>query len=442
MAVRNEPISADYLHAIHTHAIYSQALSTIDDLSRNGSINRLAHVWENTPEGELKQFLACILERAATLKDREPSLAAQLFGEDAQLSLPTAHTCGHKGDGLTAIISAETTTISRWTPKKWRECAACYALRVDRFVNQLNEEAKNAPLYWHHFNNRDQWKLKRDAWQKQNRRNAANIRFCAYPQTDGSIIVVATKKGNTDQQIKSAEFNALMHQWANTPPKSNISPCRNGWGGEYRGTKGDGRQVTQRKQANERIKLLSLVEKCLKNITLSTRHRYSDSPPAAKEITKLLTSVEDSAVLTWLHDEFHSSQRPTVLRACLNRLKAIKPSDEIAVQIFGFRGFQTVCEKFGVSAERNTFEIQISWGESFKLLNEASGGELLVRGGGNALTALTQAMTGQMSDFSDIEKPLNTMSEKSDISHSQPSFFSAFDSADNTQRSKNHEPKL
>ena len=315
------------------------------------------------------------------------------------LSLYTdlSHTCGAQCNAFTAIIHSDHTQIAAWKPQKWRTCDACFDERIGRFSMQIRFQQKKHVLYYSQWNN-SEWKRKRDAWRKRRKRNkSAEIYYTSFPQPDGSLIVIHNieKDGDEEMPTDPLEIKVLLNAWALTPIGKAIGNSRNGFGGDYRGTKGNQSEAARAAREAERERLYKLVCKSIANVTPDVAQSGIVNM-SAKSIADLLPYISDREALCWLYYEYHNGKkRVTVLKRILNRLHALKPCSGLSVQIFGW-GRNAVAKALSIELESGTATVKIDVLTAIQIITD-SATKYFVRGGGRAINR-------EMSAFLDIDQ--------------------------------------
>ena len=219
------------------------------------------------------------LERRRELvsKANGGELARQVFGETAVMVMPELdlgtglwptkpkHRHGGKtSEGAVVTIRDNKTQISRMTTPRWREtenkpaCPACYYERVQRNAKQILSEAQRHPLYFGSLPDKPSYE-RYTARTRQRRKNGKPAKYRAFPQADGSYFIITNcdidkEIGNknviTADHDKTELFN-LLFNLCQTPDGQRIASSE-GWGGNWQGTKGDGR-VKEAKRRGEKV---------------------------------------------------------------------------------------------------------------------------------------------------------------------------------------------
>jgi hypothetical protein len=204
----------------------------------------------------------------------EDDLADSLFGESGTAVVTTTppaivetvtiprnyptyptHTC--RSTVRVATIWADSLPIQSVTERHWRggvskntgesygRCEACYHQRVVRLTQQaIWEIERGERLYWQLSANVKQSTAK---YRKRRERGTA-VGYVALPDAKGGALIISNQSdGGELLTADCAEIYKLIYKHADTPEGRRESPT-DGWGGEWQGSKGDGRRKKARKE--------------------------------------------------------------------------------------------------------------------------------------------------------------------------------------------------
>ena len=169
------------------------------------------------------------------------------------------HTCQGKEEGGAVItIRAQETAISSIIVPSWRDsetrpgCRGCQHKRTKREARKVLFELGKRPLWGLYYDPAD---FNRFAARTRQRRRAQSIAgaYAAYPLTDGRFYVIHDQESEGGQPIsddRTEVFNLLKPVVNDTPDDKRISTS-GGWGGNWQGTKGDGRARQAKREGRE-----------------------------------------------------------------------------------------------------------------------------------------------------------------------------------------------
>lgn len=169
------------------------------------------------------------------------------------------HTCQGKEEGGAVItIRAQETAISPIIVPSWRDsetrpgCRGCQHKRTKREARKVLFELGKRPLWGLYYDPAD---FNRFAARTRQRRRAQSIAgaYAAYPLTNGRFYVIHDQESEGGQPIgddRTEVFNLLKPVVNDTPDDKRISTS-GGWGGNWQGTKGDGRARQAKREGRE-----------------------------------------------------------------------------------------------------------------------------------------------------------------------------------------------
>lgn len=168
------------------------------------------------------------------------------------------HTCNNgKRDGAVITVYDDETAVSAITTPAWRQtekhpqCPGCYHDRVVRQSQQIQQELKRAGrLYWSILDNAEKSKVI-TRLRKQRERNSIEFVYRVFPLENDESVIVSNEIDGHKMPHDNAQIYELIRQWANTPMGCKVSSSE-GWGGDFQGTKGDGRRKHEKKNGTDR----------------------------------------------------------------------------------------------------------------------------------------------------------------------------------------------
>lgn len=200
------------------------------------------------PMGALKKLLT---EEPQSLPaefwpDRDTAMVAPLQETDSGIwPERPKHTCKDGAGGWVITLRISTpSSINPETERKYQDCDACMYDRAKRHSHQILEEAANytEPLSWMTVSDQTAFKKLTSKWRQRRNRNDTSAAYRAYPQDDGTYIIIHDQPDEPGEPIPTdkTELFDLIYGIAQTPKGQNVSSSV-GWGGRYQGNKGDGR---------------------------------------------------------------------------------------------------------------------------------------------------------------------------------------------------------
>lgn len=178
-------------------------------------------------------------------KDRDTTMVAPLQSTGSGIwPRRPKHTCKDGDSGWVITLRINNSSLNLITERKYLICDGCYYDRVKRHANQILEEAANytKPLQWMTVDDQAAFKKLSSRWRQRRKRNGTAAAYRAYPQEDGSYIVIHDQTDEPGDPVPTdkTELFDLILGMAKTPKGKNVSSSV-GWGGRYQGNKGDGR---------------------------------------------------------------------------------------------------------------------------------------------------------------------------------------------------------
>jgi len=165
------------------------------------------------------------------------------------------HTCKSSQEKGAAInIYLEFTTFKPFTDHDWRNCPGCRSDYRYRKARQIEREAKRGQLTLAKFATVEDWTKKRKAWNTRARRGADSISFTPFHHDDGTVDVIhsSTHEKDAGQKLPEGdELDAMVLDLCLTPGTTK-NRASSGFGGEWQGSRGEGRNKEVEKKTGKR----------------------------------------------------------------------------------------------------------------------------------------------------------------------------------------------
>lgn len=170
-----------------------------------------------------------------------------------------AHTCQGKEEGGAVItIRGQATAVSPIIVPSWRDtekrpgCRGCQHKRAKREARKVLWEGMKRPL-WGKFATAEEYRRFTNRTRKRRKEEGIAGAYAAYPMTDGRYFVIHDQEREGGQPIgddRTEVYNLLLPIVNDTPDDKRIS-ASGGWGGNWQGTRGDGRVKRAKKEGQE-----------------------------------------------------------------------------------------------------------------------------------------------------------------------------------------------
>lgn len=157
----------------------------------------------------------------------------------------TTFTIRHNPDGS----SEQLTGLCR-IDSKWRlagQDSPAFAKRVNRYVKQLESETVDTEGWSvDYFHSESDWLSLTAVWRQRKKRDKRQVRYLRMPQDNGRIVVIHNSPEDLSERggalVDDPEiWSMALRQWLWTPDDKRVGSSA-GFGGNYRGARGDGRR--------------------------------------------------------------------------------------------------------------------------------------------------------------------------------------------------------